>query len=74
MQCKTFSIHKRPGISQVTVSVKEGFCSMTLVQIFAVYVYIVHFKDLFCVLVAYHKMFGTVLHALKYLIYIELPS
>jgi hypothetical protein len=71
---KTFNIYKTPGFSQVTLSVKEGFCWIMLLQIFAMYVYTVHFKDLFCVLVVYHKMFGTVLLALKCLIFIELPG
>jgi hypothetical protein len=37
---------------------QEGFCSVTLVQIFAVYVCAVQGKDLFCVRVAYQTIFG----------------
>jgi len=37
---------------------EEGFFSLILVQILAVYVCVVHGKDLFCVLVAYQKIFG----------------
>ena len=39
---------------------QEGFCSMTVVQIFAVYVCAVHGKDLFCVLVAYQNFLACV--------------
>jgi len=44
-------------LRQLSLS-QEGFCLMTLVHIFAVYVCAVHGKDLFCVLVAYQKIFG----------------
>jgi hypothetical protein len=43
-------------LRQLSLS-QEGFCCMTLVQIFAVYVCAVHGTDLSCVLVAYQKIF-----------------
>jgi hypothetical protein len=43
-------------LRQLSLS-QEGFCSMTLVQILAVFVYAIHGTDLSCVLVAYQKVF-----------------
>jgi hypothetical protein len=51
------SIKGQEFLRQLSLSL-EGFCSMTMVQIFAVYVNAVHGKGLFYVLVAYQKVFG----------------
>jgi hypothetical protein len=45
-------------LRQLSLS-QVGFCSMTLVQIFAVYVCTMHGKDLFCVLIAYQTIFSV---------------
>jgi hypothetical protein len=44
-------------LGQLSLSL-EGFCSVTVVQIFAVNVNAVHGRDLFSALVGYQKFFG----------------
>lgn len=59
-ECRTKSsvfLKGQEFLGQLSLSL-EGFCSMSVVQIFAVYVNAVHGRDLFCALVAYQKVFG----------------